>query len=268
MSDREPGEQLKKTREKIDLIERTGCSISQQEMRQRLLRYAMSARVDKPAEYVVITGCRSTTGFVHLAHFVKLLKHYEVDHTFLSEETCCGNSFLERPDQKSLGDEMQALEEYARDFEGANIERVKRLGAKKIVTACAGCYTRYSHFQVNGDIDVLYYTQLLKKYVDGIHLSATIDFYEGCHKHHRTPTFKIDTKTSRSLLEGVEALDFSDIPNYCCRDLADKIYAKATTDTIVTPTSCCWTYLTNQRRSDSPQVISLTQLMCQALGIA
>ncbi len=254
--------------EKIKQIETTRCSIGAQEMRLRLLKMAMGARVDQPAEYAIITGCRSTSAFIHLSHFVKLLQHYEVDYTFLADETCCGNSFIEHLDAKEMGEEIKVFEDYARNFEGSNIARIRELGAKKIVTVCAGCNTRYNQFQANGDFEVLYYTQFLTQYVEGLRLDKQVDFYEGCHKYHRTPDFKIDTQTSKSLLMGITELDCTDIPNYCCRNLSEKIFEKSSTGTIVTPTSCCWAHLTRNRQADSPQVLSLTQIICQALGIA
>lgn len=253
--------------EKVERIENSDCSIGPMEMRRRLLTYAMNSRLDALAEYVVITGCRSTTAFVHLSHLVKLLKYYEVDYTFLSEETCCGNSFLEHLNPKeTAADEIEEYENYAKGFENRNLARIEALGIKKIVTACPGCNTRYNQFQ-SGKIEVLYYTQLLARYVRDIRLDSQVNFYEGCHKYHRTASFKIDTTNSKSLISGMKDLDVTDIPNYCCRNLADKIFEKSDAATIVTPTSCCWTFLGNQRKADSPQVIPLTQLMCQALGL-
>ncbi len=247
-------------------IEATDCSIVPQDMRQRLLKWVMGARLDIPAEYVIITGCHSLVS-VHLFHLIKLLQYYRVDYTFLSEETCCGNSFLSGLDPQDTAAETKLYESHARRFENKNIDRIKKLGARKIVTACPGCNTRYNQFQAETDIEVLYYTQLLTMYTNGIRLDSKVNFFEGCHQHHKAPNFKIDTYASRSLIAGMEALDVTDIPNYCCRSRADKIFDKANTGTIVTPTSCCWSFLTNQAKTNSPRVITMTQLICQALGI-
>lgn len=254
--------------EKVLRIEATDCSVGPQEIRQRLLKTVMGARLDSPAEYVIITGCRGIMSFVPLYHLIKLLNYYGVDYTFLSEETCCGNSLLDGIDHNGNGEEANIFQDYARSFENRNLERMKKLSARKLVTACPGCNTRYNQFQAHGDVEVLYYTQLLAKYADGIRLDAKVNYYEGCHKKHRTPGFKIDTETAKALVHGMEALDVTDIPNYCCRDVADKIFEKADTGTIVTPTSCCWSFLSNKVRPDSPRVVPLTQFMCQTLGIA
>jgi len=254
--------------EKVKRIEATDCSVGPQEIRQRILKTVMYANLDRPAEYVIITGCKGIMSFVALYHLIKLLNYYSVDYTFLSEETCCGSSFLDEIDPHDNGEEATIFQDYARSFENRNLERMKQLGARKLVTACPGCNTRYNQFLAHGDVEVLYYTQLLAKYVVDIHLDAKVNYYEGCHKTHRIPGFKIDTATSRALVHGVEALDVTDIPNYCCRDVADKIFEKANTDTIVTPTSCCWSSLIRQAKPDSPRVVPLTQFMCQNLGIA
>src|SRR3990172_7803549 len=171
---------------KLRRIEATTCSIGPQEMRQRLLKNVMGARVDSPAEYVIITGCHGIPGFVHLSHLIKLLNHYGVSYSLLSEETCCGNSLLDEIDGNDNGDEARICQDYARSFENKNLERMKKLGARKLVTACPGCNTRYNQFQAHGDVEVLHYTQLLAKYATGIRLQAKVNFYEGCHKKHRT----------------------------------------------------------------------------------
>ncbi len=254
--------------EKLKRIEANDWSIAPREIRQRLLKRVMGARLDSPAEYVILTGCHGIPGFVNLFHLIKLLNYYGIDYTFLSEETCCGSSLLDELPPEANGEDIKMYHDYARHFENRNIQRMRKLGARKLVTACPGCNTRYNQFYADGDVEVLYYTQLLAKYADGAGLDAKANFYEGCHKKHRTPEFKIDTETSKALVHGMRALDVTDLPNYCCRDNAAKIFARADTGTIVTPTSCCWSFLTNQAAVGSPRILSLTQFMCQALGIA
>jgi cysteine-rich protein len=260
MSNQEP-------RNKVRQIQANDCSIGPMEMRYRLLKGVMGARLDQPAEYAIITGCRSTTGFTHLIHLIKLLNHYKVDYTFLSEETCCGNSFLDYLDSETCEAELEEFQAQARAFQSENLDRIKALGIRKIVTACPGCNTRYNQFQSDGEFEVLYYTQLLARYAGDLRLDCQVNFYEGCHKSHRTPGFKIDTTVSKSLIGNMQELDVTDIPNYCCRNFADKIFEKAAGRTIVTPTSCCLWFLTLKKTPDSPEVVPLTQMMCKALGI-
>ncbi len=253
-------------RNKVQQIQTNDCSLGPMEMRFRLLK-VMEARLDQPAEYAIITGCRSTTGFLHLSHLIKLLNYFKVDYTFLSEETCCGNSFLDYLEVGTCEAEVEEFHSHARVFQNENLERLKLLGIRKIVTACPGCNTRYNQFQSNSGFEVLYYTQLLARYTGNLHLDSEVTFYEGCHKSHRTPGFTIDTTTSKSLIKDIKELDTTDIPNYCCRNLADKIFEKAGGRTIVTPTSCCLWFLNLKKTPDAPEVVPLTQVMCKALGL-
>ncbi len=257
-----------KALETVRRVESQNCSLSPQELRLWSLKFSMGVRLDQPAEYAIVTGCRSPHVFTHLWSFVKLLRHYDVDYTFLSEERCCGNSYLNMLDPKEDANEIEAFEERARYFQGQNVARIRELGAKKIVTACAGCNTRYNQFQGGGDFEVLHYTQFLLPRVRGLRLDARVDFYEGCHKMHRTKGFKIDTLASRALLAGIEGLVVNDIPNFCCRIASDRIFGAVQSGTLITPTGCCKSELFTHNPSDSIKVEMLSEILCQAAGIA
>ncbi len=254
--------------EKIRQIENHRCSLNPEELRLHALKFGLGVTLDKPTEYAIVTGCRSASVFVHLAAVVKLLRHYGLDHTFLSTESCCGNSLSFQMQPEENPDDLVVFEENARKFEAGTIAKIKELGIKKLVTVCPGCNTRYNQFQGGGDIEILYYTQLLVPLMKGLRLDASIDFYEGCHKPHRTPNFKIDTQSARTLLESVEGLKVNYIPNYCCKTFPDKICDAAKTGTIFTPTSCCYQGLITRKTSDSIQVRFLTEILCQAAEIA
>lgn len=248
-------------------VETVGTSLTAMDMRKRILTIAMGLKVDEPAKYAMISGCNSPTGFVHLRHLAELLKLVGVDYTFLSEEVCCGNSYLEHLDPRSMGAEMDEYIELSRSSQARNITRAKELGAEAIVTACPGCNTRYNSMHVDGDPPVLYYTQLLERQLSGLKLDGQIDFYEGCHRHHRAANFKIDVDMSLRLAKGIGGLEVGVLTNFCCKNTPDKIFAEARSDTIVTPTSCCFMFLSRARKSDSKKVKPLTQLLCEAAGI-
>lgn len=254
-------------KELVKRVEQNESSIMPMEMRLRLVRDVMGLKVDQPAEYAIITGCRSPYSFKHLAYFGALLYYLRTSYTLLSTETCCGESFIQHVDHKAP-EEDATYEAFSRQLSARNIERIRKLGINKIITLCAGCMTRYSHMWGDNGMEILYYPQYLLPRLEGMHLEGEVNYYEGCHLHHRTPKYQIDTKTAKELIGKVEGLTVTKtIPNYCCRNLAEKIFAASDRPVIVTPTSCCAGILPQKRTPASPVVKQLTEVLCEALGI-
>ncbi|MBW1682715.1 MAG: (Fe-S)-binding protein [Deltaproteobacteria bacterium] len=101
---------------------------------------------DREAENVVVTGCQILPLLPHIiASLARVLDRGGVSYTFLSEETCCGN-YLYRPAIKARNDEaMEECRSLSREFVGQNVERARRLGAKRLVIFCSPCYPIYKH---------------------------------------------------------------------------------------------------------------------------
>lgn len=254
-------------KEIVDRVEQNESSLMPMEMRLKLVRDIMGLRVDKPAEYAVITGCRSPYTFKHLAYFGALLHYLGTSYTLLSAETCCGESYIQKVDHKNH-EEAAAYESWARQLSGRNIERIRKLGINKIITVCAGCMTRYSHMWGDSGLEILYYPQYLLPRLEDMHLGIDVNYYEGCHQHHRTPKYQIDTKTPKELIGKIQGLTVTKtLPNYCCRILGEKIFAASDRPVIVTPTSCCAGILPQKRTDTSPVVKQLTEVLCESLGI-
>lgn len=254
-------------KELVKRVEQNESSLMPMEMRLKLVRDIMGLRVDQQAEYAIITGCRSPYSFKHLAYFGALLHYLGTNYTLLSTETCCGESFIQHVDHKAPEEEA-TYETFSRQLSARNIERIRKLGINKIITLCAGCMTRYSHMWGDSGMEILYYPQYLLPRLEGMHLEGEVNYYEGCHLHHRTPKYQIDTKTSKELIGKVTGLTVTKtIPNYCCRNFAEKIFAASDRSVIVTPTSCCAGILPQKRTSASPAVKQLTEVLCEALGI-
>ena len=96
-----------------------------------------------------------------------------------------------------------------------------------------------------------------------------ISFYEGCHRWHRfVPDFQESIlENSQKVMARVEGLSFNEISSdVCCRFGAPKIFASRQTNTIVTPSSCCYSFLTQARSIDSPKVKFLTEILCESLN--
>jgi hypothetical protein len=51
----------------------------------------------------------------------------------------------------------------------------------------------------------------------------------------------------------------------CCRDVPQEIFAKCKTDTLVTPSQCCYSLLMTARPENGPRVKFLGEVLFEAL---
>lgn len=255
--------------ERVELIERQGSSLPVTELRGKILGSFLSCPLDRQAEYAVMSGCHSAFNITHLKRLTDILKHYRISFTLLSREMCCGHSFLEILPKDTLESERQQFEALARRYEVTNIDTAKNLGAKALITACAGCYVQYHDLGMGDKIKIYYYAQFLDTILDSLKSAKELDFYEGCHARHRVKNLQMDVETPKRLLSRVEGLQYTEIPNYCCsvEKGARKVLAASHTGTIVTPTTCCFSSLSRERQEGDPEVICLTDFIANSLGI-
>ena len=106
-------------------------------------------KLPETAEYLYFVGCTSSYRQKNIAlATTKLLLKLGVDFTISDDEWCCGSPHL-RTGQWDIAQEV------ARH----NTELVDRVGAKKVITTCAGCYRTlladYQHEPPHGYSDIL-----------------------------------------------------------------------------------------------------------------
>lgn len=255
--------------ERVELIERQGSSLPVTDLRRKILGAFFGCPLDSQAEYTVVTGCHNAFNITHVKRLTDVLKHLGVSFTFLSREMCCGHSFLEILPKGTPENERQEYEALARRYEGTNIEAAKQLGSKALITACAGCYVQYHDLGMDDGIKIYYYAQFLDSILDSLKITQGIDFYEGCHKMHRVKNFRMDVETPKRILSRLEGLEYTEIPAYCCREAkgARKVLDASNTGTIVTPTPCCFSFLSRERKEGDPIVLCLTDFLASGLGV-
>lgn len=248
---------------KLHQIEAQGPSVEVGAMRLRLLKEMMGARIDRRAEYAVVTGCNAPFRFYHVKSFVDLLERLGVDYTFLSREFCCGNSYLPKNEHSP---ELAALEPYAQDYEARNLRAAESLGARALVTFCANCNARYRRQLKDPSLPILYWPDLVADKLGGLNLETRIDFYEGCHRdQHAILPGAINPATSKSLLQGIKGLTYGEIDNdICCKQKPQDIFGAVRTGLLVTPTSCCYGYLSRTRPRET-RLVFLTDILLWAL---
>ena len=254
----------------LERVENLGGRLDHYEQRERLLRVGFGANVDKDAEYVIQTGCHAPFAIAPVKSLIDLMHHFGVSYTFLSREDCCGKAIVEGMFREGLKDAKEGpdYEVYSRRSLNNKITQAKDLGASGLVTICPGCNVMGNRYNEDHGVVVLHYLDLLLKVFEGSRLHLEVDFYEGCHRWHRfTPDFQESIpENSKKLMARVEGLVFNEISSdICCRFGASKVFASSQTGVIVTPSSCCYGFLTGARSADSPKVKSLTEILFESV---
>lgn len=250
----------------FEKIQRLGSYIDHYEQRERLLRSGFSTNVDKRAEYAVMTGCNPLFSLTAVKSFIDLLQYFDVSHTFLSREVCCGRPVAEGMFYKEPGSagEKRKYEDFLRDSLLCNVIQAKELGAKTIINICPGCDMTWNLYGKNLGIDIIYYTEFLLGVFKEGKLARQIDFYEGCHKLHRLSPESLNRATTavKELVVRVNGLESHEVPSeLCCRIVPEKIFAACQTGTLVTPSQCCYSLLARARPKDGPQVKFLAEVL-------
>ncbi|MBN1800641.1 MAG: 4Fe-4S dicluster domain-containing protein [Candidatus Lokiarchaeota archaeon] len=132
------------------------------------------------AEWVYFIGCTSNYRQQTLRDAtIRFLKKAKIDFTIINER-CCTSPLI----RTGQIDEV-------RDFMNYNIEAIKKAGASKVITSCAGCYkTIKNDFRKQGvehNLEIYHTSELIKKLLDDgkIEIQSgfdkTITYHDPCH---------------------------------------------------------------------------------------
>lgn len=279
-------------------IKREGICMSATRMRQSILQSLHVGYMSpdlceregvtpQKVENVILPGCVTINfGSGALRSICRLFQRLGIDYGFLDVERCCGATMLMQA--YALGKDRAPVDQYTRDFVSLNIASAKEKGAKNMVYVCTWCIYRAKSSFPDGEIQQLYYPDLLLNRLDDVSLKlgSTIGYYGGCP--HRRQVYdlneivELDWNGYRRLLDKVEGLNVVDIPRYCCSTHWELVFQwaqKRGLDTIVTPCEVCYRRLgemgdPSKRRTeliDHPgypgiKVKFLTDVLLEAMG--
>ncbi len=172
---------------------------------------------DQPAKNVIIAGCQIIGAMPQiLKNFTEILDHGGITYTFLSKEYCCGNT-LYRPAIKAKHKQaMTECRSLSKEFVGLNIEKVKGLGAQRIIIFCSPCYPIYKHAFPKENI--IFYPQAINESISNMNWNGTIDYYAGCYRlHKKFSPVPMDLKSTNSVFKKRQNLSINRIsaPDCC-----------------------------------------------------
>lgn len=149
--------------------------------------------MNEPAEYAYFAGCVPTlypSSYSIPQSFVRILKAAGLSFTLLGqEEICCGYPLL-----------IGGLPERAREMALRNIELIKELGIKKVVTGCPSCFHIWKEeypglLEEELDIEIIHSTQMLLELIQSgalkfKEISSNITYHDPCDLGRKSGVFE------------------------------------------------------------------------------
>ncbi len=256
----------------IDNIRESGLVQGQSEVDARMdLLKDLGFEVKSKAEYAMLASCfLPTLVSEDMRAFAHLLKHFGVDHALLPKEHCCGNLILRQATKggSSGAEQMAEAEGIVNEFVMANLQQVRSLGAKKIITFCVSCDAVYRRMDIAEE--VVWFPTLLGQLFEAGKLPMQVDYYEGCQFYYKKMGLMPDLKSATALLDRIEGLEVNEIDSrFCCTrpDQLDALLASVRSRIMVTVCAGCVAFLQPALQSKGDhRVVMLPQLVWAAVN--
>ncbi|MHA1230594.1 MAG: (Fe-S)-binding protein [Candidatus Helarchaeota archaeon] len=174
-------------------------------------------RKDK-SEVLYFVGCTSSYRQQELAKkTVKILNTIGIDYTISDEEWCCGSPLI----RTGQLDQVSELIEH-------NINLIKKIGAKTIISSCAGCYRTLKkdypkYTDELKDIEILHISEFLSNLIKKGKLKlkkpkkVKITYHDPCHLGRHSEVYD----APRNILRSIPRLELIEMPrnmenSWCC----------------------------------------------------
>lgn len=236
------------------------------------------------AEVVYFVGC--VASFFPMVQkipqqFVQILEMANVDFSLLGgEEWCCGFPLI------GAG----ALEK-SHDLIKHNLQKIKELGANRVVFSCPSCYRTWKE-RYNADVEILHSTQLIQKLIEerAIRLgtvNTAVTYHDPCDLGRSSSVFD----APRRILKAIPGLKLVELENtrmksVCCGgggnvEMADpnlsgavaekkleEIQRTGATTVVTSCQQCVRTIKSRARRQDLDlEVLDITELVLKAISL-
>ncbi|MHA1867673.1 hypothetical protein DRN69_04555 [Candidatus Pacearchaeota archaeon] len=251
----------------------------------------LNRRVKKNKPFLFFFGCQASYSgkMMKIAESaVKVLRKAKVDFTVLGEdEWCCGSPIF-------LGGGFELGKSLAKH----NLEKIKELGVKTLVTACSGCYRTFKNVYPNilgdeWDIEVLHFSELISNLIkDGKiefkkELTEKITYKDPCELVRHTGVIQ----APRDVILNIKNVRYEELISnkenaLCCggggllkinnRPLVEQVndrlmneIAYSEADIVVNNCPLCLDTINQgvKKKNLNVEVIDMTELVARAMGI-
>lgn len=171
------------------------------------------------ADVLYFVGCTSSYRQKDLAQAtVKVLNKLGVDYTVSEDEWCCGSPLM----RTGQLDSVQGLVEH-------NLELIKKTGATKVITSCAGCYRTIKidfpkYAKILEGVEILHVTEYLAQMIKEGKLSlpkklenTVVTYHDPCHLGRHSGVYD----APRTIIEAIPGITFIEMGRFgenawCC----------------------------------------------------
>jgi heterodisulfide reductase subunit D len=250
----------------------------------------MDKRVMKKADLAYFVGCQASySGKMNgiAPSVVKILRKARENFTILgAEEWCCGSPIF-----------LAGGYSVGKNFAKHNLDQLKKLGVKRIVTACAGCYRAFKvvYPRLLGekwDFEILHISELVNELLEKgkirlkKEIKEKITFKDPCELIRHCGLIE----TPREIIKKIPNIRFEELPSnrdaaLCCggggllklnnAELVEQVNSKLMAEIVWTEAdivangcpTCLDTILAGVReRNLDVEVLDITELILRAMG--
>lgn len=198
-----------------------GLGVEDRTIWPRAVKDIVERRTGRRAETAYFIGCVSSSVgrlFSIPRSFILTLEKLRVDYAILGpDEWCCGEPFF-------LSGGANLAERFAKN----NVENIRRLGVRRVVSTCAGCYRVFKdeYPELLGEelpFEVLHSSELLAQLLDEGRLkfkrdvAMSITYHDPCELGRHSGVYE----EPRIILDNIPGLKFIELPHIrrdcvCC----------------------------------------------------
>jgi len=180
-------------------------------------RFQYLRKKQKKAETVYFVGCTTSLARTRIARAnYDIMERASLDFTLLENEKCCGFPLL------SAGQT-----ELAKTFATRDVEEIEKVGAKRVIFSCPGCYRmfkkEYPRLVGRLPFEAVHTTELYEELLDREklplrkQLSSTVTYHDPCHLGRHMGVYE----SPRKILEHIQGLRVNEMTRnrehaYCC----------------------------------------------------
>ncbi|MEM2925346.1 MAG: (Fe-S)-binding protein [Methanocellales archaeon] len=176
-------------------------------LREAKPRYAWLLKEEielkKKSDLVYFAGCLTSYRSQEVARATfKILNKFNA--ALLPDERCCGSPLIRLGEMPSKAMEV-------------NMKQIKEIGAKTIVTSCAGCYKTLKK-DYNLDIEILHSSEFIANHLQELNLSKLnlrVTYHDPCHLGRHNKVYDAPRKVIKQICELVEMKNIKDKAQCC-----------------------------------------------------